>query len=251
MSRIRPRRPHALGALICVLLVLLGLSTAAYGVARQQPKRENVRFEGELKAAQRGILQVVTAKGDQWFVKPPEKGDQVMYSAMAEPAWLRPGLIVRFLASLTNKGQATAPVREVTVFTPKPGVQMGVVRDSTDTRGIFEDVEKPEKPDPNAAAPYLVAGKLVSFKNGMMTVAWGGVSISAPLAEDAKVAVEVADFSLLREGDKVEVQGWYYQAFPNQAQATRLTITSPEPLEGARSKTWRAKSRKERSRKEG
>ncbi len=63
-----------------------------------------------------------------------------------------------------------------------------------------------------------------------MVVLAGPTQVAVELAEKVQIAFSLAEFSLVRAGDTVEVSGWAYPQQPNHVMASRLTITAAKPL---------------------
>ena len=54
--------------------------------------------------------------------------------------------------------------------------------------------------------------------------------VQCPLARNAKVSVDVSDYSLARDGDTVELNGWYYLGRKNRVFARTVSISSSHKL---------------------
>ncbi len=211
------------------------ISRVAFAQGRANAEKEQVRASGTVKGFQRGIMHVVTADGDQYYVKLPDQPQYVSFVASAETDWLKPGMMVRFSARYDKKGKLDAPVRQVTVFTPGKDDQLGVFPDSAvGTQELFSSTDE-KKPGAETVS-YAIAGRLTSVRGKSMSVAAGRTPVKVELADTAKVSVEIADLSFLREGDKVSIDGWNYPNQKQQVYATRLTVTAAQPLGESKSK---------------
>jgi len=80
----------------------------------------------------------------------------------------------------------------------------------------------------------LVGGQIVSYKSGKLTVSVGGKRIVVVVAEDATVNVAVADPSVVKVGDGIDVKGHYFKK--PFVLAREVTIQLSAPLTGSKSK---------------
>ncbi len=230
----------------CAATIALGVLLAAETARAQggaQLKQEQLKLDGTVEGMQGNLLYVVGDDGNKWIVqmpnmrrpnrgggRQPNRGQAVSYTGSADPAWLRPGMLVRFSALIDKKGEAVEPIRELGVVTLRADIQLGITQDApADVGGFFGEAEltDPKKKD---VASYTVVGTLGSLKKGKFIVATTGAAIKGELDENVRVYVDVEDYSLMRPGDKVEVNGWYYQGQEGKAQARRVKITGTEPL---------------------
>ncbi len=205
------------------------------GPLNARPRPLPISGSGEIVAFRPGFLQVKTAAGD-WLMKieaPPEK---IVLQGTALASWLRPGMLVRFSATLDKKGVAQTPIDELFVFTPNPQYRIGVFPDS---ELLFDkaDQDKGQSPRNRRRAKsegrFFVAGRLTSLRDGAMRID-AGENIRAQLAETAKIQVDVlGDYSLVRKGDKVEFVGHYYEKGKGILRDVTITAASPFGTEEA------------------
>ena len=193
---------------VCLSLVLLVSWALVAPVAAQAPRKRSLRSKGEIKAVQPPFLQFNNTSGKLWTIKVEAKPGDVIYKGTADPSWLRRGMLVRFSAQLDQKANAQEPISELFVFVPRPGYGVGV--------------------SPELDGSFLVAGKLSSIKDGTLKLMAGRKTVTAELAEDATIQVELADYSLARPGDKIEMKGYFYQQ--GKGIASQLMITAAKPL---------------------
>ena len=181
----------------------------------KRPPHEPLNTTGILKGAANGRLVVATENAGMWQVTLPNSHEKVSYSASADLEYLKPGMMLRFNATITNKGLVVSEISALTVFTPvekgdvgiKPAAEMG----PSGADALFADPKDAKKP-PKAPEQMacIVAGELVSLKGKKMLVSAGGVSLKCELAENAKVDVFVHDLRLAQPGDKVNLRAWFY-----------------------------------------
>jgi hypothetical protein len=246
--------PPSLARLTLLLLFFLpGVAMAQAPAANPSgvPKREQMRVDGTLQGMQGNLLQLVTEGGDQWVVKVEAQPENITYQASAQPDWLQPGMYVQFHATFDQRGRATAPVSQLTVFTPNADTPLGAFPESglnTGTNELFADTKptqetKPKKPP--EVVPLNVAGRLTGLERGKIRVAASNVTLEADLADDATIAVELNNYSLARMGDKISVNGWYVQK--GHGLATVVLVRAAQPL-GAVKKPRVAASPEDRKR---
>jgi hypothetical protein len=209
------------------------LSITSFASA-QQRDREQGRWTGKLKGLAPRVLQVESDKGERWLVAVEARPQEVSFQGSATPDFLRPGMLVQFRASIDKKGEAQDEIGEIKVVTQRMGIQLGLQADGgVAGGGLFEsnddDGNKKKKKVRGDASPFLVTGTLRSIKDGKMYVA-AGPTVKAELSDNCQVSLDISDFSLAREGDNVEIEGWRYVNQSNQIYARRLTITADKPL---------------------
>jgi hypothetical protein len=236
---------------LVALLALLGMPSATSaqvygeGARRQQQEvpRENMQASGTVKGLQRGMIHLVTDAGDQWLVQVQATRPQdVSFTGTAEPSFVKPGMWVRFQTKLSRRGDAAEPIDSVEVFTPREGYQAGVYADaasggSGNAANLFGDDPQPEakpktKPKANDEdTVYTVAGQVSKIsRSGELTINAAGTSVKAKLADEAKVRLDMAVLTFLREGDKIEVSGWHPAGQKGRAIATQVSASAAQPL---------------------
>ncbi len=199
---------------------------------RAQPETEKVKTSGTIKEVRNGLLHIVTESGDQYLVKPPAKPQDIVFNGSADPSWLKRGMWVQFAGRFDAKGQPVAPVSQVLVFSPRPEYKLGVERESGSNsalKNLFSE-EKPSDQPKVESASYLVTGRLTGIKSSALSVTAGRTPVKVELAENARVSLDLADLSLVREGDKVSIDGWNYPAKKQEIYATKITVTAAEPI---------------------
>lgn len=218
-------------------LTWLLLMPAALSVAQEKGKMgEKVSASGTITAVGPGVMQVMSAAGDQWQVALDPKAE-VYVSGTASPSFLRPGMLVKFSGKFNKKAEAVEPLSSITVFTPraeKPRQgEEGGGNSSDLAKGLFE-VDEPapagEKKKPVEAFDVSSGGAIVSARGGKLSVRGPAGTFKMTLASDAEVALDVNDYRLARAGDKIELEGWTYQGDVTKVVANRVSIRLAEPL---------------------
>jgi hypothetical protein len=143
-------------------------------------------------------------------------------------------MYVQFKGTFNKNGKSTAPISQVTVFTPSDSTPLGAFPDRAGEAAageLFAESNPEPKAKPKAQPeilPLNVAGRIAGVEQGKIRVAAGDAVIEAELAEKATISVDLNNIVLARPGDKVSVNGWYLQK--GQGWATRLLVRAAQPL---------------------
>ncbi len=116
----------------CRALIVVGALIAT--MPGEEAAGQMLRTQGIISAIRPGFLKVSTDRGDV-VLKMNAKKENILMEAEAEPNWLRRGMLVRFEATLDDDGVAIDPLKELTVFTARPGYGLGVLLDKPATAG--------------------------------------------------------------------------------------------------------------------
>lgn len=209
--------PRTLGAILATASIFLLLASSdAFAQRRGKedgPKIQTFKVNGKLAGMRGAILQVLDADEKPHLVKLDRKETKtVEVTGTAEVSALRPGMIVAFNAVLNKRGVAEEEVDKLKIVDAGGGLPPGISSD--------------DPTDENA--PLWIVGQLKSFKKGKMTVVAGPHQVQAPLAETAKIDVQLSDVSVASPGDEIKVVGKGYQ--PEQIIAIEVRIVLSEPL---------------------
>ena len=155
----------------------------------------------------RGVVKAVTggnSGGMVAFVQTPADGSpaleqvallhpagvsRVDVSGTAHPAFLAPGMTVRFQATVDGKGRAREPIAVVHVVAP-----------AGDAKPVAVTADREE----------LIVGRVVSLRRGTLSVRVDAGRIrrlTLPLADDAEVRVAGGQVALASPGDAIEIEG--------------------------------------------
>ncbi|HXT61318.1 MAG TPA: hypothetical protein VN699_21935 [Pirellulales bacterium] len=175
---------------------------------------------------------------------------KVTVTGTAEPGFLAPGLIVRFSAKMTSKGQVKDPIGELAVIETSELNQIGAQPDLAPG----EDLKKAEKEGP---VEWVVVGAIRSVKKNQLQIAAGGKAIKAEVAEDCKITVDVSDLSIVQAGDEISVVGKQLPGLPmgDGAQSGQVIgekidvvlakpLTAPGKKKGAKAKPKSSRTKK-------
>ena len=222
------------------LVLAVATTASAQRPNREVPRenRENVEIAGTLKQVAPGALHVVTEAGDQWLVRLEGRPQEMRlaFSGKADPAFLRSGMLVQFAGTLNKKGQLQEKLDSLIVTSLREGVELGVYPEATggNTAGLFSDEkpdEKPKKQPRPEAVPCRVTGYITKIsRTGELTVNCRNATVTADLAEGAKLSVDLTDLRLAQAGDKVEVRGWYIKNQKGQAWSREVNISAANVL---------------------
>lgn len=210
---------------------------------RQQQQQQNIQWEntdlsGNIKGMQGSLVQVGASDGANWLVQVDARPQDVVFQGSADPAFVKPGMLVEFKAKVNKRGQASEPVQALTIFTVREGRGVGVQTDGGAAGGeLFSS--KPEEADKKGPkgkeddTVYHIAGQITKVgRLGDMTINCAGTTIKADLAKDAKVAVDVNHLQFAQVGDKVDLRARYPmgQKAAGQGLATQITVTGMKTL---------------------
>lgn len=155
---------------------------------------------GTLEGMQGNLLKFRDSKQDIWLLQVNQR-TVVNIAGEADTSYLRPGQVVELTATINEDATIEEPIKEIEVLNAK--------RAST---GLFDPADygpgaKPQR-DPSAGE-YRVRGRLITAKNGALTIAAGRLKISGTAAEDLKVVLKIDDPNLAQVGDEMKVKAWY------------------------------------------
>ncbi|MBI2478806.1 MAG: hypothetical protein HYV60_09275 [Planctomycetia bacterium] len=231
----------------CGIIVLLTIFATGISWSQEDLPRENVMAKGVVKGVRPGVLAIVTEQGEQWLVKVPDRPQDVSFVASANRSWLRPGMLVKFKNTFDAKGRPVALVRQLEVISLRTDTQLGLIPDSNlggAATGLFSSDEPVKKQAAPETKSFTVTGTLRGYKDGNILVAAGSTSVQSQLDEKASISVDVSDYTLARDGDSVQLNGWYFLGQRDRVFSNRLTISSTQKLgmeEGADNKKGSAK----------
>ena len=195
-------------------------------------------------------IQIKDADGKTMNVGFDKDTKSVTVTGTAEPGFLSPGLLVRFTAPMTSKGQVQEKIKELAV----------VVLSETNKVGAQPDLEpgkELKEAEKEGPVTWIVVGTVRSFKNHQLQVI-AGKAIKAEVADDCKITIDVNDYTIAQEGDEIAVVGRQFQdsqtvgetTVPGQVIADKVDITLVKPLsapgkkKGAKAKTPKKKKSK-------
>lgn len=184
---LQPNATRWLAIFVPALAVLcLVLGTAGPAGAQEKKKSVRVSLKGEVLGVSPGIIRA-KAEGKQYQLKVNEDRNTLSITGTIPSDQLQAGLIVRCTGKL--KGNALAEeLTELTVHTAADGYQANVLQDRPDE-------------------PATVIGRLTRVKDNSLVIAAGRKTVSARLADDAKILIDTKDYSVLKGGEAVHFDG--------------------------------------------
>jgi hypothetical protein len=219
-----------------VALLLLAVPAVAIGQDKEKPKGEKLSASGTIKSIGPGGLQVISAAGDQWQVALAPKAE-VVVTGTATPAFLRPGMLVKFSGKFNKKAETVEPLSSITVYTPREEKKQWREEDAGSEfgKGLFKADEpmatdNKKKKKPAESIDVSSGGAIASARGGKLSVRAPEATFKIALTEDAQVALDVNDVRLARVGDKVELEGWTYPGDVTKVMANRVVIRLSETL---------------------
>lgn len=211
-------------------LMLAMLPTMA-AAQQQQPPKETLRGDGIVIGIANGAIQVELATGKKWIVYLPDSSANIEVEGQAVLGWLQRGMFVSFAGVFDSKGNAHADVNDLMIFQPNKDTKLGAQRDGIAgaNKELFGGTNDP---DAVQTARFLISARVLNIKDGKMAVAAPGFQTVVPLADKVTIRVKSNDPRLVRLGDKVNVDAWYYtaQAQLMKAKASRLKFIADKPF---------------------
>lgn len=185
------------------------------------------QFRGKLKGFQRGVVLVQKEDGTDVMVQMPENISSFQFVALAKPAFLQRGQLVRLSGTFNPvNGMAVTPINKVELFQPVNGKLTGGTREQY-VPGVYPE-KRGENPQAFAEPIHcrVVGGVMGLNANGLLAVQAGGRPLQIPLAQDATFEIRYNNLSLAQEGDEVSVSGFYQPPDETRIRAERITITT-------------------------
>ncbi|MCH8923577.1 MAG: hypothetical protein IIA67_10575 [Planctomycetes bacterium] len=254
----------AVGLFVCLFFYGSVAATAVDGFAPprgkgKKPERQRFMSTGTVEALlPNSVIRFSLPNKEIWHVKlaPPKRerdkrtrryvfkgGTEVQVTGTAKADFLRRGMYIRFSAGFDAKGKSSDTIDLLTIFTPDESRKLGIFREGF----AAGDDEVGKKA--GATKQFLVSGQLASFKNGIMSVVVGGTKVQIAVAEDAQINVDVNDASLAQKGDKIEVEGHYFQKGAVLGKIVKIELSKPLVGTAKKSKKKPKKSKRPAAKK--
>jgi hypothetical protein len=224
-------------------VIAAAITAPAYSQDRPKGDREKMPAEGKLIGMARGMLRVKTEDEGEWFVAVGRGVQEISVVGQAEASWLRPGMLVRFTGNFNRKGEAVAPIKELSVVTMREGMRFGMALANPPSRfggsggGLFADADEEEKKaKPKRAKKlkpediaYTVVGRIAKIRKGEYSIVAGRL-LKFELDEKPRIDVDVADLTLVPQGASITLDAWYLPNQPGRAMANKISVTLEKPL---------------------
>ena len=199
---------------------------AARKPAVKAPQPERFSAKGTVEGVIRGKIKLKSTTDQIWIVN-VGKGTEVAVKGEAAPETLSPRMWIRATMALDRRGRSKEPLTALTVISRREDTVVGVFPVQT---AVGFDAPAPDPQaakDPNATTDYDVVGVLSGMKKGKYTVKTQAgnqmVTIEFELAEDAKIDVNVDDYSLAKLGDEISVSGTVVKQAPGPVKPGEIT----------------------------
>jgi hypothetical protein len=190
-----------------ITFIVLGLLAVTGSEAAAQ-NAVTIRENGTVLAISPGNI-TASAGGKTYTLKFKPEQSVVFVQGRLTPDDLKQGMIVRVTGTL--KGTALdGDVSEVKIYTTADGYQAGVLQDAPDQ-------------------PATITGQLASAKNGVLTISAGRKRVTAKLADDAKIILDTKDYSIVKGGEPIFIDGRTTDG--KNVTARKIVITIGQPLE--------------------
>ena len=226
-----------------------------------KPRMEPFAAKGTLRAVMPGRFQILTDSAQNWIVFVDPKAI-VHVTGTAEPDFLKVGMFVRFTAEVDKRGLVKDKLKQLTIFTPSPLVFPGIWPEGQEpSAGKPAEARKrfgtgtgagPAAGKPPTSNVYTVAGQIAGSRKGRLTVNTGRAAVRIQVADDAKIDVDFADYSVAKPGDRISVtKGKMFAGRMGIAQALELTIKLSKPLALPKKKPARTRPPTKKKRRTG
>jgi len=232
--------------LVIGLPALLQAQYSRTQLQRQQQQR--VEIQGRIQGIAKGTL-VVVANNNQTLRVALLPVTKIHVTGKTTTGALRAGLIVQFVAETNDHGAIQGKVDALTITSLTQDKQMGRVPSSHAKADDVVDgfgpnakkdqdsgyaggkrAKRPPKTAPRTqpAGSYRIIGRLIVGRGGALSVQVGRSTLPFELADQAKIDVDMADFSFVGRGNEVSVKGFVVAARPGMIQATEIKVKLPE-----------------------
>lgn len=210
---------------VVLLLANVGLAVPQ-DAGNAVPSNEITNFKGTLKAFRQGIVVVEKEDGSEALVAVPNQITSFQFVAKAAPAFLRPGMSLRFTAEFGPGGVPLAPVSKLTFFQPVPTKSLNGRARQMFIPGVYADAKANNRHQQAPTSGKLtVVGSLVGITpNGILTLRAGKTPVRVPVNEQTQLEIQYNNLSLAQAGDPVTVAGFFQPPNENQVKADRITI---------------------------
>lgn len=197
---------------------------------RQQPSGPPVDVSGTVEAVMPGYIKLTAVTGQVWVLQ-IDPAAKVKVLGKAKTDFLRPGLIVSFVADVDKRHSSVEEkITKLSLVTPSELYPIGAAP-ALDGGGAGGGGASTER--------FNVIGQFGGVnRKGKATVVvqnqYFKPNLTVEIADDADIKVDLTDpkaYTFAKQGDKVEAKG--KQLSPTTAIANDLTITLAEPLTSA------------------
>lgn len=213
---------------------LVGLGVAANleaAVPKTQPipgvqRGQEIEIEGTIGMVGPGMIQLRTLTGELWLFRIPPTA-KVEVKGTAEKSFLRPGMFVRFRATVDPKGHATSKVPQLTIRNPSIHEPPAMIPEAGGLISPEPAGPRKKKEKETVPLPYQVFGRISSVKDGQYLVLTPQGAVTFELEETAKIDVDMTNLICVRRGDRVAIKGVVLAPGRGEAKEVRIELSSP------------------------
>ena len=193
---------------------------------QMQQAMTTVDVSGTIAAMAAGRIQMLSDSKENWMIAlSPKTNVQVTGEASAD--FLRPGMFVQLRAEVDKRGVAADKVEELTIVTPSQQKAPGVFH-QPGAEGVNPDGFPAGKAAASGSA--TVRGKIASYKRNKLQIQVDKGTVLCELSDNPKIHLDLADYSMARQGDKIKVHGLKMAGAAGSVQAMEVKIEIAGPL---------------------
>lgn len=216
-------RPRVVAvAFACLLGIVDGPLALAQppGAPGQLKSLEKEEQLGQVVEVGPGMLQLRLPTGGNLWQAMPVPNAKIEVTGKASREMLQPKQFVNCVVSLDEFGKVSEPALQL-AFTDggTPGVMAGGL-------GIAEAGAK-RFAGKRPAGSYTLAGSIKQVEGDVITVMVGREKFDITVPPEAELVVRSANVGLASPGDRVEVEGKYYQKGQLLVSALKITLSNP------------------------
>jgi hypothetical protein len=223
---------------ICVaipLSLVWAVVSAQYGGVPQGvdvTKWKATKFQGKVDSANGNTITAINFGNERIFIYvSPGVTKQVSVKGTAEASAIKSGMGIRFAGNVDESGNVSAPLTDIYLTSPDGALTEFDLGEDTEIEGTIasNDMKGTLKVVVNGVKKEMKGEKTIILKKVKLA--------TVKLAEDVKVNVDMADPTLARKEDSVNVVGRIVKANnkvdqPNHILAESLIIEMAQPLSG-------------------
>jgi len=206
--------------------VLAAAGSAAHGQQQAPPNSLELEATGTYEGPQGATVKFRDEKTKELWLLGLNASTKIVIEGETDLKYLRQGMVVELTGDIDETGKLAEPISEITVLTGKGRPALGLFKPDDDPA----DARPVRDPEPGK---YRVRGRLLSVKEGELSIVAGRLKLAGTAAEDAKVKLNIENPSAAQVGDTMKVTGWYLDAGkpipafqkPGQAMAESINIT--------------------------
>jgi hypothetical protein len=199
---------------------------------------ENFNGTGTIEAVATGKIQMVTDLNERWLIG-IQPQTQVHVTGNMNADFLCPGMFVQFKADVDKRGIVSGKVEQLAVITPSQDKPSGIVPQPGASIAGHEGSDDDKT---RAAVPSTVRGQISKYQKNKLHIKVDKKTLICDLSNNAKISVDLDDYSLARRGDKIKVQGMKMGGVAGSVQAMQVKIDLIELPVATKKKSSAAKT---------